>query len=162
MTTTEAATAKAATAYRLRPIDPRDADRLRAGNPNAPVYAVDAHPGYPCRQCLRDADVGEEVILVSHDPFTADSPYRSASPIFLHRAPCEPPPDLRTLPVQLVGRELSARAFDADAMMIDAAVVAGTDLAGTLDRFFDVDACDHVHVHNASRGCWATRVDRDR
>ncbi|OHV35307.1 MULTISPECIES: DUF1203 domain-containing protein [Pseudofrankia] len=150
------------TAYRLRPIDPDDADRLRAEHPDAPVYAVDAHPGYPCRQCLRDAAVGEEVILVSHDPFTADSPYRSASPIFLHRAPCEPPSDLHALPAQLAGRQLSVRAFDGDAVMIDAAVIAGTDLPGTLDRFFALEACDHVHVHNASRGCWATRVDRAR
>jgi len=149
-----------ATTYRLAPIDPAEADRLRAENPGAPVCVADADPGYPCRQCLRDAAVGEELILVSHDPFTVDSPYRSASPIFLHREPCQPPTDLRTLPAQLTGRQLSVRAFDADAMMIDAAVVAGTDLADTLDRFLTDDACDHIHVHNATRGCWATRVDR--
>ncbi|OHV50451.1 DUF1203 domain-containing protein [Pseudofrankia sp. BMG5.36] len=150
------------TAYRLQPIDPGEADRLRATNPDAPVYTVDAYPGYPCRQCLRDAALGEEVVLVSHDPFTADSPYRSASPIFLHRAPCDPPQDPHALPTQLTGRQLSVRAFDGDAMMTDAAVIAGTDLAATLDRFFAQEACDHVHVHNASRGCWATRVDRAR
>lgn len=146
--------------YRLRPIDPEEADKLRAGNPDAPVFVADAQPGYPCRQCLRDVAVGEELVLVSHDPFTVDSPFRSASPIFLHRIPCEPPRDLRELPAQLTGRQLSVRAFDEYAMMIDAAVIAGTDLAQTLERFFDLTACDHVHVHNASRGCWATRVDR--
>lgn len=148
------------TTYRLHPIDPAVADLLRAANPDAPAYVVDHHPGYPCRQCLRDAEVGEEVILVSYDPFSADSPYRSASPIFLHRTPCDPPADLVTLPPQLTRRRLSVRAFDDGAMMIDAALVDGSDLAGTLDRLLADERCDHVDVHNAGRGCWATRVDR--
>ena len=29
-----------------------------------------------------------------------------------------------------------------------------------LVRFFEDSDTDHVHVHNASRGCWAVRVDR--
>jgi hypothetical protein len=44
--------------------------------------------------------------------------------------------------------------------MIDAAVVGGEGLGETLDRLFQNVEADHVHVHNASRGCWAVRVDR--
>lgn len=147
--------------YELVPIDPAVADRLRAEHPDAPVVVADEQqPGYPCRQCLRDADPGDELVLVSHDPFTTTSPYRSASPIFLHRRPCAPPADTRAIPRQLSVRQLSARAFDAEAMMIDAAIVPGTDLGATLARFFADPATDHVHVHNATRGCWAVRVDR--
>lgn len=98
--------------YELVPIDPAAADALRAANPDAPVYVAQEHPGYPRRQCLRGAEVGEEVVLVSHDPFTADSPYRSAGPIFLHREPCAPPTDTTTIPPQLSGRQLSVRAFE--------------------------------------------------
>lgn len=147
------------TSYRLSPIDPDVADRLRAENPDAPVYLADARPGYPCRQCLRDAEIGDELILVSWDPFTLDSPYRSASPIFLHKQPCGRPAS-DALPEQLLVRQLSVRAFDANEMMIDATVVEGSELAATLERFFAEPSCDHVHVHNATRGCWATRVDR--
>jgi hypothetical protein len=149
-----------ATTYILSPIEPVDADRLRAAWADSRVYVADEKPSYPCRQCLRDAEVGEELLLVSHDPFTVDSPYRSASPIFIHRQPCAPPTDLRALPEQLTIRELSVRAFDAEALMIDAAIVPGDDLGATLARMFDIDACHHVHVHNATRGCWAVRVDR--
>jgi hypothetical protein len=157
MTTTAAPTA---TTYQLRPIDPGEADRLRAAWADSPVYVADEKPSFPCRQCLRDAEIGEELLLVSYDPFTVDSPYRSASPIFLHREPCSPPTDLHVLPEQLTFRQLSVRAFDAAALMIDAAIVQGDQLAGTLSRMFDDDACDHIHVHNATRGCWAVRVDR--
>jgi hypothetical protein len=62
-------------------------------------------------------------------------------------------------PMTTMSRVLSLRSFDAQALMIDAAVVPGNELAETLDRFFDNDDCDHVHVHNASRGCRAVRVE---
>ncbi len=146
--------------FQLVPIDPAEADRLRAEQPDAPVVVAETHPGYPCRQCLRDAEPGEELVLVSHDPFTTTSPYRCASPIFLHRTACGTPADTAVIPEQLTRRQLSARAFDTDAMMIDAAIVPGIDLAATLARFFADAATDHVHVHNATRGCWAVRVDR--
>ena len=157
MTTIAASTT---TRFQLRPIDRGEADGLRAAWADSPVYVADEKPSFPCRQCLRDAEIGEELLLVSYDPFTVDSPYRSASPIFLHRKPCSAPADLHVLPEQLTLRQLSVRAFDTDALMIDAAIVPGDQLAATLARMFDDDACDHIQVHNATRGCWAVRVDR--
>ena len=154
------ATTPTATTFRLRPIEPHAADRLRDAWAESPVYVADAKPSYPCRQCLRDAEVGEELLLVSYDPFEVDSPYRSASPIFLHRHPCRPPADLHELPEQLTIRQLSVRAFDGDALIIDADIIDGDQLGATLERVFDSERCDHVHVHNATRGCWAVRIDR--
>jgi Protein of unknown function (DUF1203) len=146
----------------LQPIRPDVADALRAAG--GPVYVADSNPGYPCRQCLRDAEVGEELVLVSHDPFVADSPYRSASPIFLHREPCTPGGGVVAsavdLPEQLTRRQLSVRAFDADAIMIDAAVIDGAQLHDTITRFLADGQADHVHVHNATRGCWAVAARR--
>ena len=148
------------TTFRLRPIDPAVADRLRADWASSRSYVADEKPGYPCRQCLNDAEIGDELLLVSYDPFTVDSPYRAASPIFLHRVSCGSPNDTATLPLQLTGRQLSVRSFDAAALMIAAAVIDGERLGETLDRFLQNVEADHVHVHNASRGCWAVRVDR--
>jgi hypothetical protein len=159
-TTTPKTTAPNGTFFRLRPIDPVVADELRDAWADSCVYVADEKPGFPCRQCLCDAEIGDELLLVSYDPFTCDSPYRSASPIFLHRQPCSPPPDLHELPQQLTVRQLSVRAFDERALMIDAAIVQGDQLADMLNGMFDHEACDHVHVHNATRGCWAVRVDR--
>ena len=148
----------ATTTFRLAPIDPATADALRVTGDQR--YVADSKPGYPCRQCLRDADVGDELILVSHDPFTIDSPYRSASPIFLHLEPCGGPERADDLPVQLTGRQLSVRAFDAGAMMIDAAVIDGADLQPTIERFFATTEAADIHVHNAVRGCWAVTIER--
>ena len=115
------------------------------------MYIADAVPGYPCRQCLRDAEIGEEVILVSYDPFRSDTPYRSASPIFLHCADCGGPDDVTSVPQQLARRQLSVRSFDRHEMMIDAAVIDGDELAATMQRFF---------AEADTRGCWATAVAR--
>ena len=145
-------------AFRITPIEPSVADTLRARG--GPVHVADQKPGYPCRRCLRDAEVGEEVVLVSHDPFLTDSPYRSASPIFLHRYSCDPPAESDELPFQLTGRQLSVRSFDRAEMMIDAAVIDGHDLRDTIERFFRAEAAHRIDVHNATRGCWAASVER--
>lgn len=144
--------------FMLRPISPSDADalRLRGG----PLYVADEHFGYPCRQCLQDAAIGDELILVSHDPFATDSPYRSASPIFLHRTSCQSYVIEPVLPEQLTRRQLSVRSFDSEEMMIDAAVIDGSDLEVTIQQFFADTASNQIHVHNATRGCWAAAVDR--
>jgi hypothetical protein len=144
--------------FRFVPIDDSVADAFRTAG--GVGYVADSKPGYPCRQCLRDAEIGEELILVAHDPFTIDSPYRSASPIFLHAQPCAPDLAATAIPEQLTVRQLSVRAFDDRAMMIDAALIDGTELQATIERFFADDTTDRIHVHNASRGCWAVTVVR--
>ncbi len=147
--------------FALAPIDPDTSNQLRASG--GEIYTADRVPGFPCRQCLRDADIGDELLLVSHDPFAIDSPYRSRSPIFLHRQDCGGPVDATgsELPHQLLRRRLSVRSFDNRAMMIDAAVVDGPDLESTIDRFFGDPSSARLHVHNAERGCWAVTVTRD-
>lgn len=44
--------------------------------------------------------------------------------------------------------------------MIDAAVIDGSDLEFTIQRFFADTASNQIHVYNATRGCWAVTVDR--
>lgn len=143
--------------FALAPISPTVANRLRQSG--GEVVVADGHPGCPCRQCLRDAQVGDELVLVSYDPFRGQSPYRSASPIFVHRRDCGRPA-IDEMPLQLTSRQLSVRAFDSDEMMIRAEVIDGTDLDGLLREMFAAPTTEVVHVHNASRGCWAAAVER--
>ena len=123
-----------------------------------PVVVTDRH-STPCRRCLRDAEPGERVHLVSYDPFVTDSPYRSASPVFVHADPCAVYAG-HAIPEQQRRRLLSVRAFDGEAMMRDAEVVDGIGLADALDRLFADSATAFVHVHNAGPGCFSVRVTR--
>lgn len=143
--------------YVLEPLSPEHAAAIRSTGGRR--YVADNKPGFPCRACLRDADIGEELLLVSHDPFDTDSPYRSASPIFIHADAC-PNPIALGLPDQLTVRQLAVRAFDHQAMMIDAAVIDGADLDTQIDQMLADPSADHLHVHFAQRGCWAVRVTR--
>ena len=88
------------------------------------------------------------------------TPYRSASPIFLHTEPCVPPDNLQQLPAQLTERQLSVRSFDPAENMIDAIVIDGHDLHATIERFFTDPESRNIHVHNATRGCWAVTIER--
>ncbi|HEY4609502.1 MAG TPA: DUF1203 domain-containing protein [Ilumatobacteraceae bacterium] len=145
------------TTFQVAGIDPLDADRLRAAG--GIDYVADEKPGFPCRQCLRDAEIGEAMILVSYDPFEESSPYRCPSPIFIHRSPCTPF-EGKAVPEQLTGRTLSVRGFDDSAMMLDAALIDGGSLEQTINGLFENPAIQYLHVHNAARGCWAAKVGR--
>jgi len=146
--------------FLVHPIDRATADRLRATA--TIVITADVSPGYPCRRCRRDAEVGEEVVLVSFDPFEADvdSPYRCAGPIYLHVEDCSARLDTTPLPRQLTSRRLSVRAFDRATMIVDAAVIDGDDLGDTIERVFADPEVERVHVHNAGPGCFAALVTR--
>ncbi len=115
--------------------------------------------GEPCRRCLTDAEPGERLLLLSYDPFLGDSPYRCASPVFVHAEKCKPF-DGPGLPEQQRRRLLSARAYDDLHLMFDADIVAGAALPELLERFFNSAAVSYVHLHYARQGCFAARVDR--
>ncbi|TDT16990.1 uncharacterized protein DUF1203 [Ilumatobacter fluminis] len=143
------------TTIRALPLDRTTADRLRRSG--GVVVEADVSPGFPCRQCLRDADVGDALVLVSYDPFPddADSPYRGRGPIYLHRDDCSAKVDSDAFPRQLTTRRLSLRGFDAGSMMRWSTVVDGADLAEALGAGFRADGVDRIHIHNAGPGCFA-------
>jgi hypothetical protein len=123
---------------------------------------ADSDPGFPCRVSLEDAPVGAELLLLPYEHHPARSPYRASGPIFVRRD--AKPSDLAPgeVPPYVTRRLMSLRAYDASAMMIDAAVCDGAEVAAVLDRLFAEGAVDYVHLHNAKRGCFscvASRVD---
>jgi hypothetical protein len=114
----------------------------------------------PCRRCLRNATVGDELILLPYDPFTVRSPYTGEGPVFVHAGGCEAHrPEVDLLPEQVEGRTFSVRAYDEDAMMVDAEVVPGPALAERARELLDGGAA-FLHAHFAGPGCFAFRIDR--
>jgi Protein of unknown function (DUF1203) len=122
---------------------------------------ADEPDAYPCRVSLTRVPVGVELLLLNHaHQQTASSPYRASGPIFVSRSARkgyyrdELPPIMRN-------RLLSLRAYDADAIMIDAEVGEGEQVIALIDRFLADPKVAHVDAHFARRGCFAARIERD-
>lgn len=116
-------------------------------------------PGYPCRVSLSDSNPGDELILLNYEHHTADSPYRMRFAIYVRRGD-ETFDAVDTVPDQLRKRTLAVRAFDADAMMIGHDLVDGKILEAVIARLFADARAAYLHIHFASPGCYAARVDR--
>ena len=116
-------------------------------------------PGYPCRISLTDARAGDEVILVNYEHQDADTPYRSRHAVYV-RAGEQRYEAVDAIPEQLCKRLLSARAFDAEDMLVDADVSEGKALEPLIARLFADAQVAYLHLHYARPGCYAARVDR--
>lgn len=127
----------------------------------ARAYFADSKPGYPCRVALRDAEPGERLILVNFEHQPADTPYRSAHAVFVLDGAEAASPKAGTVPEFLSHRQLSVRAYDLEDMMIDAKVIEGNEAAACFEAMLSVPASHYLHVHNAGRGCYLARVEKD-
>jgi hypothetical protein len=133
-------------------------EQLRARG--AKRYIADRRPGFPCRVSLMDAEPGERVVLVPFAHQDADSPYRASGPVFVREAAHQAAFGVDDVPELLRLRVLSLRAYDADALMVDADVVEGRDVESFIARLFADARVAYLHVHFARPGCFACRVDR--
>ncbi|KAL2865903.1 DUF1203 domain-containing protein [Aspergillus lucknowensis] len=133
---------------------------LTIDTPKSILKPVDATESYPCRRCLQDAEIGENVLLLSYDPFLGSSPYTAPGPIFVHHPACLPFRCDGSVPDQQARRVLSVRAYDAKHMMVDQGVVPGRELEGKAEEIFRDGNVEYIHVHYAGAGCFAVRIDR--
>jgi Protein of unknown function (DUF1203) len=142
---------------RLLPLFALDEESLRRAG--AQRVRVTAKPAAPCRITLTDAEIGEEVILMSYEHQPAATPYRQQGPIFVREssARCEIED---ALPPALAIRPLSLRAFDAAGMMVDADLAQGAEAEALIQRFLAKGNVSTIHAHYARRGCYAARIDR--
>ena len=124
-------------------------------------YVVTEKPGFPCRVSLQDAETGEEVLLLNYTHLDTATPYRASHAIFVGEIATLPELDIDQIPDSIRTRLMSVRAFDAQGMMLDADVVDGQLLEPVLRRLLDNTLVEFVHLHNAKRGCYAARVDRE-
>ncbi|MBP6876987.1 MAG: DUF1203 domain-containing protein [Phenylobacterium sp.] len=118
--------------------------------------------GFPCRITLRDAEVGQTLLLLNYEHQGADTPYRSRHAIFVSEAATETAALVDEIPQCLAVRPaIALRAYDADGMMTAAEIAAGADLAPIIERMLAAPGAAYLHAHNAGRGCFAARIDRN-
>lgn len=124
-------------------------------------YVADATSGFPDRIEMRDANPGEPVLLLNHVSMEQDTPYKASHAIFIREGAERAYRGENEIPEVMFSRILSLRAFDAEGMMIDASLAKGEDIKAAIERFFENPKVAHIHAHNAVRGCYSGRIDRN-
>ena len=119
-----------------------------------------AKPGFPCRVSLQDAEVGEQLLLIHFTHQDVASPYRASHAIFVRKGVAQAQLEVGEVPSVLLSRVLSLRAFDKDAMLVNAQLCDGARVANTLRTQLSKPAVAYVHIHFAMYGCYACRADR--
>jgi hypothetical protein len=123
-------------------------------------YLVDRKPGFPDRVSMRDAEIGESVLLLNHVCQPENTPYRATHAIFVREGSEATYEGVDEVPEVMRGRLLSLRAYDAEHMMIDADVAEGDAVEPLIRRLLANPKVAYVHAHNAKRGCYSGKIER--
>ncbi len=123
-------------------------------------YVVDRDHGFPDRIEMRDANIGERMLLLNHMSMDKPSPYQASHAIFIREGAEQRFEAVNEIPLVMTSRMLSLRAFDQEGMIIDAGLATGDEIKTSIQKFFENKAVTHVDAHNAARGCYSGRVVR--
>jgi Protein of unknown function (DUF1203) len=125
------------------------------------VKRVVAEGGEPCRDVLRRARAGEQLILASFTPFTQPGPYKEYGPIFVLAGDDADGARRDALPLDGYLREqFVIRAYSAAEEIADAALVTPREAASTVEQFLDRADTAFLHLRFPTYGCFALRLDR--
>ena len=151
---------------RIAPIPQAFLDRVRhegRDDLGQPVKRTRAKGGEPCRDALRRASPGEELILASFSPFSVVGPYREYGPIFV-LADDVPPVSAATLQVggnsDYLREQFVIRAYTHGEEIADAALVTPQTAQETIDRFLARSEVAFLHARFPTYGCFACRLER--
>jgi hypothetical protein len=152
-------------AYRIEGLKRDDFAALFAMNDselarNGAVRVTASGPGFPCRVSLRDADAGEALILVNYTSHDVATPYRSTYAVYVREQAQDVSPLIDATPPVFEGRPLGLRAFDANGMLLDAALALPGQADEKIRALFDNPEIAYIHAHNAAHGCFSARVER--
>ncbi|MBD8123725.1 MULTISPECIES: DUF1203 domain-containing protein [Pseudomonas] len=123
-------------------------------------YIVDSNPGFPDRIEMKDAELGQSVLLLNHVCQPAKTPYRASHAIFIREWATQAYDAVDQVPESMRIRLLSLRAFNDDGMMLEADVADGMVMEPVVTRMFANPEVSYIHVHNAKQGCYSGRIDR--
>ena len=121
---------------------------------------ADREHSFPDRIELREANLGEPVLLLNYQHQPAATPYRSCHAIYVLERAGQRYDRINEVPVLFRTRVMSVRAFDQDDMMIDADIAPGTDLESLIGKLLADPRTSYLHAHYARFGCFAAHIAR--
>ena len=149
-------------------IDPARLDVVRTtgadghGNQLRPFAATGE--GEPLRCCLRYAQPGEQIALISYAPFEEPSVWREVGPIYIHAARCEGYTPTGDLPEQIATGPRVLRTYRADDTMNyehNTVVTDAADLEPIIQDLLSEPEVSTVHVRTLAPQCFLYAVVAD-
>jgi hypothetical protein len=122
---------------------------------------ADCKPGFPDRITLRDAEPGENLLLLNYVHQPANTAYRASHAIFVLEGAREAFRAENEVPEVMRVRPISLRAFDEAHAMCGAVLVPGAELEGAIGALLDDPAVAYIQAHYAVRGCYAALIERE-
>jgi hypothetical protein len=153
--------------YRITGIDPAPYRHLAAlsdeelAEQGIVRMIVTEKPSFPCRVSLTDRDVGERVLLLNHVSHDVANPYRASHAIFVAEEAEQAADYIDEVPPVFGPRVLSIRGFGSDGMMAEALLVQAGEADAGIRKLFANPAIVTIHAHNATRGCFAAKIERN-
>ena len=130
------------------------------------VVAEDAHDlddmvGRACRLAFRDsfAKAGQRVIVVAGVPLGTPGATNMLRIAFVGAEAAREYVD--QVPPVFGPRVLSLRGFDKDGMMTEAVLTQPGEADAGIRKLFDNPEVETIHAHNATRGCFAAKIERN-
>ena len=120
---------------------------------------VTEKPSFPCRISLADREIGEQVLLLNHVSHDVANPYRATHAIFV--ADADRAEFVDEVPPVFENRVLSLRGFDKEGMMADAILTQTGEADAGIRKLFDNPEIETIHAHNATRGCFSAKIERN-
>jgi hypothetical protein len=122
---------------------------------------VNEKPSFPCRVSLTDRDLGESVLLLNHLSHDVANPYRASHAIFVTEGVEHAAEFVDQVPPVFEPRILSLRGFDRDGMMEEAILTQPGEADAGIRKLFENPAIQTIHAHNAARGCFSAKIERN-
>ena len=117
-------------------------------------------PTFPGRVSLTDREIGETVLLLNHISHDT-GPYRASHAIFVTETDQDAAEYVDRVPPVFETRVLSLRGFDKDGMMAEALLMQPGEADAGIRKLFANSEVETIHAHNATRGCFSARIERN-
>jgi hypothetical protein len=153
--------------YRITGIDPAPYQHLyglseeELATRNVVRMTVSEKPGFPCRVSLTDREIGENILLLNHVSHDVENPYRASHAIFVTEGAENRAEYVDEVPPVFITRVLSLRGFDKDGMMADAILTQPGEADPGIRQLFENLSIETIHAHNATRGCFSAKIERN-
>ncbi|HCA26403.1 MAG TPA: DUF1203 domain-containing protein [Betaproteobacteria bacterium] len=134
---------------------------------NQKVVRLTADGGEPCRDVLRRARPGEELILASYCPFTIAGPYKEYGPVFVLTSPSTEVVDYQSFPLPkgsptdyLREQPFVLRAYSKAENIVAAELLEPSSAQAVLNTLFEDSQVAFILARYAAYGCYSFRVER--